>query len=74
MLSGSGIPVDHGAGATDNVTGTQLWMRPHYRTSATSFDQTGIDVDGTIHYRGLADTQDGSNGEQGANATEAILL
>jgi hypothetical protein len=73
MLTGSGIPVDHGASAIDSTTGTQLWMRPDYRTSGTSFTQTGIDVDGTVHYQGLAGTQDGSNGEQGANANRGHL-
>jgi hypothetical protein len=73
MLTGNGIPVDHGSGATDTVTGTQLWMRPDYRTSGESFTKTGIDVDGTIHYEGLAGTQDGSHGEQGAAANRGHL-
>jgi hypothetical protein len=73
MLTGNGIPVDHGASATDNVTGTQLWLLPDYRTSGTEFTMTGIDVDGTVHYTGLAGTQDGSMGEQGASATHGHL-
>ena len=73
MLTGNGIPVDHGSGATDTVTGTQLWMRPDYRTSATSFEKIGIDADGTIHYQGLAGAQDGSHGEQGGNVNRGHL-
>ena len=73
MLTGNGIPVDHGAGATDNVTGTQLWFLPDYRSSGTEFTKTGIHVDGTVHYQGLAGTQDGSNGEQGSSATHGQL-
>lgn len=73
MITGSGIPALHGASAIDNVTGTQLWLSASYRTSDTLFTQTGVDVDGTVHYQGLAGTQDGSFGEQGSNANRGHL-
>ncbi|WP_298884014.1 DUF4214 domain-containing protein [uncultured Bradyrhizobium sp.] len=73
MITGSGIPALHGSSAVDSVTGTQLWLSASYRTSGAMFDQTGVDVDGTVHYQGLAGTQDGSFGEQGANANRGHL-
>jgi hypothetical protein len=48
-------------------------MRADYRTSAESFVQTGVDPDGTVHFQGLAGAQDGSHGEQGANANRGHL-
>jgi hypothetical protein len=73
LLTGTGIPAAHGAATIDDTTGTELWFLPDYRTSATSFQLTGVDADGTVHYSGLAGAQDGTHGEQGSNATHGAL-
>ncbi|PSO26030.1 DUF4214 domain-containing protein [Bradyrhizobium sp. MOS002] len=73
MITGSGIPALHGSSAVDSVTGTQLWLSASYRTSDTMFEQTSVGVDGTVHFQGLAGTQDGSFNEQGSNANRGHL-